>query len=322
MSKTLTLSQDTLNKINSSLTELVKIFKINSGDIKLTMSQTNCSYEEANEALIKNNGEIVDAILYLNESKPSVELQKKLTSKLFDLFLWNTDNSFNDRLKELIDQGVNVNIQTNKGKTPLHLARTNDQIKLLLEAGADPNIKDNHNNTILHYLNSVGSRIKLIKVVLEYGKFNINSQNSKGETILHLSRTGEETKLLLDAGANPNIQDNNGNTPLHYGLTTYQIKLLLEAGGNVTIKNNEGKIPLQKAKTTEILKLLIEAGSDINHQDTNGNTILFLALPESIKLIIDSGADVTIKNKEGDTVLEYYKRYKPKIAEEILEEYL
>ena len=90
-----------------------------------------------------------------------------------------------ENVKNLLDSGVNPNIENMEGKTPLYWAAytKNDKIlKLLLAKGAEPNIEDNEGKTPLYWAAFTGN--------------------------------SEVTKILLQYGANPNKPDKKGNTPL------------------------------------------------------------------------------------------------------------
>jgi len=69
----------------------------------------------------------------------------QLPSKEQKLFIAVEAGKMN-RVKDLIDSGVDINSRTAKGRTPLLLAisaRKADVVIFLMQRGADPNIKDN-----------------------------------------------------------------------------------------------------------------------------------------------------------------------------------
>ena len=164
---TVTLSKETLIKVNNYLTELIDIFA--------SLNEKPKEYEEKDPwgrpwrndcegckvgTCYSNGGAKV------HENSEAVIVDSK---KLFD----TVKNSKIDELKELIKKGANVNIKNEQGFTPLFYTLNFKVIKILLEAGADYTIKDqkgesnedfwkyyNHKN-ILDYL----KEMKLFKAL-------------------------------------------------------------------------------------------------------------------------------------------------------------
>jgi ankyrin repeat protein len=127
-----------------------------------------------------------------------------------------------DDVRNLLDSGVDPNIENNKRKTPLYWAAytKNDKIvKLLLDKGADPNIEDNEGKTPLYW-----------------------AAYTKNHKIL---------ELLLAKGADPNIEDNEGKTPLYWAVFTGNIhatNILLQHGANPNKPDKKGDTPLSIAE--------------------------------------------------------------------------
>ena len=73
-----------------------------------------------------------------------------------------------------------------------------------------------------------------------------------------------------------NTTDFNQDTPLHASLlyhNTENTKILLQHGADLTMTNAIGRRPIHNANDSESLDLLIDHGADINAQDTNGKYI-------------------------------------------------
>jgi ankyrin repeat protein len=79
-------------------------------------------------------------------------------------------------------------------------------------------VTDHYGNTPLHsYV--LQNNVSFMRSLLENDKSNknilknVNKQNHNGNTILHLSKSSEMTKLLLEHGCNPMIPNNSGTVP-------------------------------------------------------------------------------------------------------------
>lgn len=98
----------------------------------------------------------------------------------------------------------------------------------------------------------------------------------------------------INAGADINANNDMGLTPLTYAETVEQTKLLIERGADVNAKSDVMEwTPLMLAKTTEQAKLLVNAGADINARNMCCENALMLAADENIaQFLIDSGSEV------------------------------
>ena len=128
-----------------------------------------------------------------------------------------------------------------------------DRVKELLDNGKDVNIVDKNNNTPLHYA-CQSNNIKIIRLLILRGA-NINSLNNKKVSPLSYAcfcKKLEIAKLLLEENnANVNIVDDYGNTLLHdvcnksFVINDKLIELVISYGiDDFTVKNNREKTPL------------------------------------------------------------------------------
>ena len=178
-------------------------------------------------------------------------------------------NSVSDinRVRELLDSGVDPNTRDINGDTILLFASSRDRIeivKLLLQSGAEPNLVNTYSgSTPLHLASSYGYT-DIVRLLLEAGA-NPNITNGNGNTPLHLASSSGYTdivRLLLETGANPNIRDRNGNTPLISASSRDRIeivKMLLEHGVDPSIRNNDGESAYDLAiefDNSDIVKLI------------------------------------------------------------------
>ena len=175
--------------------------------------------------------------------------------------IWTASRKGNlERVRQLIQEGQDVNRRDSFGRTPLMLAAANgrDQVvQELIRAGADVNGKDNHKRTALHYASWWGHSSVI--------------------------------KTLAEAGANLNVEDEWGMTPLmgaaYCGHANVVVELI-RAGADVSVVSSyEGSLAAgstalhfaAKQSKIECGVLLVEAGADMRTRDKNSNSPLDLA---------------------------------------------
>lgn len=128
---------------------------------------------------------------------------------------------------------------------------------------------------------------KVVQVLMNWSKTNVNNLNAQGESVLMLAAIKGDFELaerLIKKGADVN---KTNWTPLHYAAT----------GGH-----------------TQLIGLLLENSAYIDAESPNGTTPLMMAAmygsESAVKLLLQEGADVKIKNKQGLTALEFAQRGK------------
>ncbi|QGA20373.1 hypothetical protein EYB26_008075 [Talaromyces marneffei] len=259
------------------------------------------------------------------------------------------------RSKRLLEQNTNVNSSDNfLAITPLHCAayRGNEaMVQLLLENGADINAQTNSGDTALHLATIKGHR-KIMKVLLakgtDTGKTNetgsmilhaavgtmddeatvpllvksnidVNAVNSvTGDTGLHLAVQSKRPRILLyllNKKATVDSFNKRGLTPLHLAAKLNNceaLPLLLERGAAVESRSQDGVTALHVAAQADnwiAFDLLLAAGADINAWDANGDTLLHTRASKRrdtaiISKLIDQGANIEARNSKGYTPLQ------------------
>jgi hypothetical protein len=90
---------------------------------------------------------------------------------------------------------------------------------------------------------------------------------------------------LLKHGLDINEQNTKGDTPLHLALkipNNPAVRFIIKKGGNLNIKNHNGNTPLHlyfqsdESVNRRLMKLVLESDYDFNNKNTNGDTPLHL----------------------------------------------
>ena len=210
------------------------------------------------------------------------------------------------RVRELINAGVDVNTPTADGATPLlWAAHWNDHqlVDLLLEAGADVNAVEDHGLSPLA-MACENASVKLVRELIAAGA-DPNSVQTNGVTpLMTAARTGSteivEILLARDVDVNATIPS-TGQTALMWATAErhrdvmYQ---LIAAGAELDAQSVTGFTPLLFASRNgdiEAATVLLEAGAGVNMTGSDGTHALPLAIvsghEELALFLLGQGAD-------------------------------
>lgn len=167
-------------------------------------------------------------------------------------------------------------------------------IKSLLTKGFDPNTRDDKGQTALLIAIREPSP-KVIDVLIDFPKTNIEARNAKDESPLMLAAIKGQQELVTKLIARDADINKPGWTPLHYASTSGQVA---------------------------IMKQLLDKDAFINAQSPNGTTPLMMAAmygsAAAVQLLLDEGADVSMKNEQGMTAADFAERGKRPDAVQLL----
>jgi len=166
------------------------------------------------------------------------------------------------QVKDLLNQGANVESLNIKGQTPLYSALNNDRLEIagiLLKEGAMIQEPNAAKNLAIHLAAAIGD-VEQVKTLTDKDPNYVNKQDADGKTPLHyVSPTNnvEVAQILYDKGADINALDHKQNTPLHDAATTSHnnkemVNFLVDKGANIEARNTEGQKPLDIAKLVKI----------------------------------------------------------------------
>ena len=154
---------------------------------------------------------------------------------------------------------------------------------------------------------------------------DLNSHDEDGFTPLYWAifndasdkdnNNADETKLLLDKGADPNVKDvKNQRTPLHWAARfgkSHCLKLLLDKNVNINEVDLWGMTPLHLAARDgheECVKLLLDANADPIAVDNEKRTPLHLAARDGHEECVKLLQFTTVKNKIYKKIMNFGQR--------------
>lgn len=152
--------------------------------------------------------------------------------------------------RKLLENGSDVKVRGNNGRTALHLATTAEMADLLLSHGADPSAVSEMGFSPLRDCIARHCEPAVVRLLLEHGANPNVGDGSRGDTPLHVAcfdGAREAVSLLLDSGADINVQNDHGYTPLHCARTPEMTELLLSRGADTIVKNRYGRTPSEQA---------------------------------------------------------------------------
>jgi len=225
----------------------------------------------------------------------------------------------------LADKGVEANVVTNKGETPLHniAFRTSDPeiFRFFVERGVDINQADEAGNTML--LNAIRGGNKDIAMAYLPRVADINHQNEKGHSALTFAVRENLPTLataLMEAGAQSSIVDADGNNLAGHLFMTFDaeskasfaavMEILKTAGVDAQATQAEGNTLLHYAvdrQSPYLIEVALAQGVDINTKNTNGLTPLHYAAMKAkdaslLQLLVEKGADTSLTTDFEETV--------------------
>jgi pectate lyase len=123
-----------------------------------------------------------------------------------------------EKVKEFLEQGIDINAKDENGQTSLYIAVRNDNkeiVKLLIDKGADANVKDAQGGSPLYIAVSAENN-SMAELLIKSGA-DVNGNDAQGRGILYtavVSNNKDMVELLLKSGADVNARGMRGRTIL------------------------------------------------------------------------------------------------------------
>jgi len=238
-----------------------------------------------------NNWQILNMILLCGLMLNNIAnaMEATVATKIrFQHFLTLADDGDKDGVNTLIEEGIEINGQDERGRTALMYAAEKGHlgvVELLIKKGALIDVNDNEGSNVLSQVVFNGDKDIVALLLKIQDKKNIS--NLPLETAAMQGHKGI-VGLLLSYGANVDKVDEYGKTPLHrasYGGYNDIIEILLDNGASINVKRVDNWSVLMSAVISGKLssvELLLDEGVDYTVQTSAscnvGSTALSLAL--------------------------------------------
>ncbi|XP_053557650.1 ankyrin repeat domain-containing protein 27 [Bombina bombina] len=183
------------------------------------------------------------------------------------------------KLSKIPLNGLNVNVTSRDGFTPLHIAALQGHtllVSLLLKHGANVDAKNGNRALPLHLACHRG-HLEVVKNLLEYSTGK-NKKDMNGNTPLIYACLGdhlEVASLLLEHAVSVNLFNVKGNTALHEAVRRNNeglVQKLLLYGAMVDVRNKRQYTPLDCAKENSKMKQLL-LSNNTNESGNNSATL-------------------------------------------------
>jgi ankyrin repeat protein len=189
-----------------------------------------------------------------------------------------------DSVKEMLDDGANVERGTNGGVTPLIMAIYKSHIAiitLLLESGANVNAPFDDLTPIFHAVMQKERAPRIIQLLLDYGA-NLEAVAGPGNTnALHFAAANgmiHAADFLIDKGLHISRLCAAEQTPLIFAARHGHlaiVKLLLAKGADLHERSSRSATALMGAARhgqDEVVRYLLDAGARVDDRSEDGHS--------------------------------------------------
>ncbi|XP_067391243.1 2-5A-dependent ribonuclease [Emydura macquarii macquarii] len=241
-----------------------------------------------------------------------------------------------ERVRQLLEEGADVNSKVEGGWTPLHSAVQADQeeiVHLLLEQGADPCARKKNGATPFLVAGIVGN-VRLLELFLSKGS-QINEYDDNGFTAFMEAacyENEEALRFLYNKGADVNLRRvvNQEKRALNKGGATALMDaareghlsvintLVNDMKADVNICDNQDRNALihaflpshnkERESIAPVVHFLLDCGIHVNRRDEHGKTTLILAVEmqslDLVKALLEKNeVDINDADRESKTAL-------------------
>ena len=233
---------------NQNLTKALKSQVQISQDLKIEIQDILMVFE----TLQQNHSKAKDEIEKINLEYENLKIEKDAIHEYLNYTMNSTklllaaEHGDLEKVRLLLNLGVNANGHDSQNKTPLYFAARKgftEIAKLLVQHGAMVNSKDINQFMPLHQASLMG-HLEIVELLLQNGA-DVNAKTKEQYTPLILAAYYGYSKIaevLLQNGAIVDAKDEEQNTPLHLAAEKGDIEtieVLLKYGARKQLKNTD-----------------------------------------------------------------------------------
>jgi len=220
-------------------------------------------------------------------------------------------------IKDLISEGLDVNMESYNGTTPLHVAIEQENlpiVEFLISKGADVHVKNFYSDATLLHLAAGKENLDIIKLLVSRG-LDVNAKDKGDSTPLFAAARSPNvaiTEFLLAQGADVNAKRSYPYFTPIYGAVAGNsnvkvVELLVAKGADMSAKDDLLGVAALNNKNVAIAEFLVAQGASVNPKTEGNSTPLHAAARGSnvgvAEFLVKRRADVNAKDKQGHTPL-------------------
>ena len=218
------------------------------------------------------------------------------------------------KVKELLKNGVDVNLRGDEGRTAFMYACWYSQAAVgdvLLAAGANPNLSDNHEWTAMDYAASRG-HVGAVLFLINNVKMRDKRNNLNYAKLMYVASNNNHPEFLEQPNAHEYINrvSADGTTPLLNAIGNGfvdAVKKMVEMGADIHLRANRGYTALDLAawyNQPEMITFFLAKGAPIDgEKGSKSLNPLMLAVQNksvaAVRVLVQHGADTTLKTNDG-----------------------
>lgn len=149
-----------------------------------------------------------------------------------------------------------------------------EMVKNIIASGGDINrIHKKTGENALFLALDPSISVEVMIFLLEAG-IEVNAQNKRGDSVVHVCHDLDRLKLLIDHGANVNIANKASLTPIFGCVDVNRAALLVENGADLNVKDDKGQHFLKSLHVSnfDLMKIFIDKGMN-RFIEKNGLTL-------------------------------------------------